>query len=310
MMSSPPQTWDGTVYAVRSGEFLRALLVAAMLLGCSPERERQPNPPRPTVRVVSLSPAASEVLLDLGAEGALIAVDSASHDLGGLGELPVVDLAASVDLAPDFVVVPTLMGGDQVIAERLREAGSDVVEFAPHDFDDAYRLCRTLGLRLGRVEEAQAFVRDHSRELALLSAASFGYQRPRVAAVVGVSPLEIAGGHSFTTDLIEIAGAESVTHGNDDLRVSMSPAELLAAAPDLVLVTSPAPMSEAERRQVRELLGDGPEVAYMAFDRQHFWLHDAVDTARQMRELVQPLVRGRLGPRPADVDPEPAGDVR
>ncbi len=32
----------------------------------------------------------------------------------------------------------------------------------------------------------------------------------------------------------------------------------------------------------------------MAFDPEHFWLHDAVDTARQLRELVQPLVRGRL----------------
>ena len=280
-----------------------------MLLGCSPEQERPLSPPRPTLRVVSLSPTASGVLLDLGAAGALIGVDSASRDLGGLGELPVVDLAASVDLAPDLVVVPTLTTGDQVVVERLREAGSDVVEFAPHDFDDAYGLCRSLGLRLGRVEEARAYVRDHSRELALMSAASFGFQRPRVAAVVSVAPLEIAGGHSFITDLIEIAGAESVTHGNDDLRVSMGRAELLAAAPDLVLVTSAEPMSEAERRQLRELLSDGPEVAFVAFDRQDFWLHDALDTARQIRELVQPLVRGRL-PDPRGAPQTIGGQLR
>ena len=280
---------------------LRAVLVAAILLGCSPERDALPNPSGPAARVVSLSATASEVLVKLGAAEALIAVDSESHGLAGLGELPVVDLAASVELAPDFVVVGVLTTGDQPIAERLRARGSDVIEFAPHDFDDAYRLCRMLGHRLGRVAETRAYVRGHARELALMSAASFGYQRPRVAAVVGLSPLELAGGHSFTTDLIEIAGAESVTHGNDDRRVPMSPAELLAAAPDLVVVTSSAPMPEGERRRVRQLLGDGHEVAFMVFDRQNFWLRRAVDTAREMRDLVQPLVRGRL-PNTAPVD--------
>lgn len=268
--------------------------MAALLPACGPEPEPPKGPSPTAARVVSLSSVGSEVLLSLGAAETLIAVDSDSHHLAGLGHLPIVDLAASVDFAPDLIVVPTLMDGDQAIVKRLRASGSDVVEFAPHDFDDAYALCHMLGLRLGRAEEARAYVRNHSRELAVMSAASFSYQRPRVAALVGLSPLEVAGGHSFTTDLIEIAGAESVTHGNDDLRVPMSLAELLSASPDLVLVTSPAPISEAEQRRVRKLLGDAPEVAFMAFDRQHFWLQDAVETARRMRELVQPLVRGRL----------------
>ena len=234
------------------------------------------------------------MLLDLGAAEALIAVDANSRDLDGLGEHPIVDLAAALELAPDLVVVSTLAGDDQSIALRLRAQGSDVIEFAPHDFDDAYDLCRELGLALGRVDEARAYVRRHSRELAVMSAAAFGDQRPRVAAVVGLSPLEVAGGHSFITDLIEIAGAESVTHGIDDLRVPMTPAELLAAAPDLVLVTRSTPISEAERRKVRAMLGAGPEVAFMAFDHQHFWLRSAVETARRLRELVQPLIHRRL----------------
>ncbi len=53
-------------------------------------------------------------------------------------------------------------------------------------------------------------------------------------------------------------------------------------------------LDDVHHRQLRELLGGGPEVAFMAFDREHFWLHDAVETARQLRDLVQPLVRGRL----------------
>jgi hypothetical protein len=37
--------------------------------------------------------------------------------------------------------------------------------------------------------------------------------------------------HSFTTDLIEIAGAESVTHGIDELRGPMTVAELPGTGP-------------------------------------------------------------------------------
>lgn len=271
------------------------LLLAATLFGCSPELEPAPNSSRVQPRVVSLSLAGTEVLLELGAAETLIAVDSDSRSLAGLEMLPaIVDLDASVALAPDLVIVPRLDRENLRIAERLRAQGSDVIEFAPHDFDDAYELCRVLGLRLGRAAEASTFVRRHSRELALMSAAAFGYQRPRVAVVVGLAPLEIAGGHSFSTDLVEIAGAESVTHGSDELRIPMTAAELLAAAPDLVVVTSASPMSEHDRRGVTALIGDGPEIAFMEFDRKHFWLRSAVEIARQLRELVQPLVRGPL----------------
>ena len=113
--------------------------------------------------------------------------------------------------------------------------------------------------------------------------------------------------HSFTTDLIEIAGAESVTHGIDELRVPMTVAELQASAPDLVLIVSASPISEDDRRDARALIGDGPEIAFMVFDRKHFWLRRAVETARQLRERLQPLVRGPLldpsGVTPLDVRP-------
>ena len=133
-----------------------------------------------------------------------------------------------------------------------------------------------------------------------MSADAYGYQRPRVAAVIGLRPLEVAGGHSFTTDLIEIAGAESVTHGREERRIAMTPAELRATGPDLVLVIQPTRLSAAEQRSVRGMLGDVREVAFLTFDRQRFWLRHAVETARLVRDRVQPLVAGRLPSTPAE----------
>lgn len=287
-----------------SGFFVRALLcVCAMLLGCGEERPPSPDPPAspaPMPRVVSLSPTASESLVLMGAAGALIAVDSESARLVALGDLPVVELVDCLDLAPELVVVSKPAGDDPRTVERLRASGSDVIEFAPHDFDDAYALWQMLGLRLGRATPARTAVRDHSRELAVMSADAYGYQRPRVAAVIGLTPLEVAGGHSFTTDLIEIAGAESVTHGREERRIAMTPAELRATAPDLVLVIQPTRLSAAEQRSVRDMLGDVREVAFLTFDRQRFWLRHAVETARLVRDRVQPLVAGRLPAPPAE----------
>jgi hypothetical protein len=42
------------------------------------------------------------------------------------------------------------------------------------------------------------------------------------------------------------------------------------------------------------MLGDGPELAFLAFDPREFWLHDADSIARELRALVHPLVRGPL----------------
>jgi ABC-type Fe3+-hydroxamate transport system substrate-binding protein len=308
-MNDPDPCADDAVKAMSNeglagGRQFRAIIAAAvylplLLIGCSSEPEPTDSlgpqaSTRSAARVVSLLPVATEMLLELGARDALVAVDPGSRALGGLEALPVVDLAGSVALAPDFVVVPALSDLDQPIADQLRAHGSEVIEFAPHDFDDVYRFCNELGFRLGRPESARAYVREHSRELAVMSAAAFGFRRPRVAALVALSPLEVAGGHSFITDLIEIAGAESVTHGNDDPRVAMSAAQLLATGPELLLVMTSAPLSEAERRTLRAMLGDGPEITFMVFDREHFWLRRAVEIAMQVREFVAPLVRGRL----------------
>jgi len=272
-----------------------------MPLGCGEDPEPSPADPGPMPQVVSLAPMASESLILIGGAEALVAVDSESGRLAELAHLPTVDLPGCLVLAPDLVVVPTLTGNDRFVAETLRANGSDVIEFAPHDFDDAYALWRLLGLALDRGEAARAAVLDHSRELAVMSAGAYGYQRPRVAAVVGLTPLEVAGGHSFTTDLIEIAGAESVTHGSEERRIAMTPAELLATAPDLVLVIQPSRLSAAEERDVRAMLGGARQIAFLAFDRQRFWLRHAVETARLVRDRVQPLVAGRLPRENAEV---------
>ncbi len=252
---------------------------------------RQPAAPARSARVVSLSPLASDLLLAWGGAASLVAVDRESRSLPGLGGLPVVDLASAAALEPDLVLVSGLRSADEALADALRAGGSEVVRVEPHDFDEAFALCRSLGGALVGSARAEAFVNSLGTELAQISGASFGRARPRVAAVVSVSPFELAGGHSFATDLIEIAGGRSVTHEIEERRIPTTVGQLLDTAPDVVLVTSPLPPSPPERERAQALLGGASRLAFFAFDSERFWVRDAVEVARRLRALVEPISR-------------------
>lgn len=293
----PPSRWVAPA-RVRKGCALGLLLAVLACerpgaAGAGPATE----PARPP-RVVSLAPVASDLLLALGASASLVGVDRESQGLPGLGGLPVVELADAVALEPDLVLVPRLPPADEAPATRLRAAGSELVEVAPHDLDDAFALCRSLGSRLVGSARAEAFLSSLGTQLAQISGASFGRVRPRIAAVVAVEPFELAGGHSFATDLIEIAGGRSVTHELEEQRIPTSGGDLLATAPDLVLMTGSELPSRSEQERLRSLLGAAPRLVFFAFDSERFWVRDAVEVARRLRALVEPLSREleRSGP--------------
>lgn len=263
-----------------------------MACGAEEEPAAAPQPVSPTsappLRVVSLSPAASRFLLDLGAAGALIGVDADSARVPALGRLPVVGLEDAAELSPDLVLVPALGPEEAPGLERLRARGSEVLTIAPRDYGEVFALCRGLGARVAGPVRAAALEVEIGRELAALAAESRGMRRPRVAALRSVEPFESAPAHSFETDLIELAGGTSTNHDHTPRRPPATPAELTASAPDLVLVVSETPLPEAARVAARRSLGELP-VAFFAFDRQRFWVRDGGAAVRRLRALIDPL---------------------
>lgn len=281
-----------------------ALVVSAALLACGADPNVKSAAARGTgFQVVSLSPLASEVLLAIGGEATLIAVDPGSQRLPELGHLPAVDLGQVAGLEPDLALLPPVENDETTIA-ALKESGVFVLEFAPHDFDDAFELCRLLGEALGKGDVMRAYIHELSEDLAHLSASTRGYVRPRVAAVLRLSPLEIAGGHSFTTDLIEIVGAESVTHGTEEPRIPTTVEELHRLTPDLVVLVSDTPWARHEQERARSALHDFPHIAFLTFDPDSIWLHGGAETARALRAFVEPFAQ-EFVPRPQNT-PNPA----
>ncbi len=282
----------------------RALLglILALLLACSADEELAPTSPQPALsapdsaaqRIVSVSALATRFVIELGAGRRLVGVDAQSSALPGLAHLPVVDLATAQHLAPDLVLFPAEVDAANPALRSLESAGTRLVEFAPHDFEDVFALCRGLGAQLVGVVSATLFERQIARPLALIGGISPALGRPRVVAVVSFEPLELAGGHSFETDLIEIAGGTSVTHGGDELRIAMTPERWDELSPDLVLVTTLEEASLAGKSAARARIPDRYRVEFFAFDRESFWLEEPEHDAERLRAIIasHSLARG------------------
>ena len=242
-------------------------------------------------RVVSLSPLASRFALAIGGAHRLVGVDADSAaSLPDLAGLPVVDLAGSTSLSPDLVLLRARPAAGDPVGLALLSQGAELVEFEPHDLEDVFDLCRRVGGRLVGSANALRFETDLARPLAQIGGDSFGLARPRVIALVGFDPLELAGGHSFETDLIEIAGGSSLTHGGSEPRLGLTASQLIHYAPDLILAVSSQPWTPDAQRAARAQLPDAARVEFFAFAKD-FWLDAPAEVAQRLRAVIEPLSR-------------------
>ena len=250
-----------------------------------PERSSVESTSEPS-RLVSLAPLATRFILALGAEETLVGLDAESRTLPGLYSLPGTTLAqVRQDLNADLILVKEIPLDDS-IERGLQAEGVTVFAFDPHDIEDVVALSRQIAPQLVGPQRAQNFERDLTHPLGLIGGLSSPTDRPRVLAIVGIDPIEIAGGHSFETDLIEIAGATSLTHGGEDTRTESTLSGIRAWSPDLLLVTSNAPLSKAEAETIRDALPAEIPVALFAFDRELFWLDHPEKDAMRLHELL------------------------
>ena len=283
----------------------RTLCALLLSLGCSPaavestdrSESNLDTPIREIPYLVSFSPIASRFLIAIGAEEQILGVDAESQQLPGLTDRPIVTLETAFQLGPSLVLVPERPENETDWRDGAIPAETRIVEFAPHDLEDVFELAQTVGEPLVGRERVNRFSLELSRPLAQIGGESFGQSRPRIAAVIDLDPLTLAGGHSFETDLIEIAGGSSVTHGGDETRKGVDDGDWSALSPDLVVVMTPSALSGTERKAALDALPDEFETLFFPFAAQSFWLDDPVVTARRFRTLVAERAR-RLDPLP------------
>jgi len=262
-----------------------ALGLLLALPGC---REKSPTG-IPPPRVVSLSAAGSRALLALGAGGSVVAVDAASRALiEEFAQLPEGEWSNLELHRPSLVVAPPLLPELEIRRASLGSHGIAVVEVAPHSFDEALALYRELAQELGLDEQAVlAPIRARGDALARLSVEALGRHRPRVAALVSIDPLVLAGGHSLVSDLLETVGADTITHGTAATRVPTSLEDLASRAPDWILLAPPQPLAADALGRLEHELAPIARIAFLSIEPDELWLSDPLPVARELRHVLQ-----------------------
>lgn len=212
----------------------------------------------PAGRIVSTVPSNTEILYALGLSNQVVGVTKycgATCNTTGkliIGGWVNPNCEKIRELKPDLIFA--FGGAQRKNLDQFREI-APTYSFEPTTVEATFRVILDIGRLTQRTPEAKVIVKKQqevlSRIRASLSALSPG-ERLRVARVFGASTNVItAGGKSFLTDVIRLAGGVNV-FGNEDDDYPQVPFERLAALnPDVLIVHGENDEAEAKRAAFR-----------------------------------------------------------
>jgi iron complex transport system substrate-binding protein len=210
------------------------------------ETGRKVTLPDHVQRVISLTPAITNTIFSLGGGSQLIAVTdyttypAEARQKPSVGNILHPSLERIVALHPDVVIAMSTLNSPETI-QSLERVGIPVFLVAGQNLAGIYRSIDTIGQVLGREGDARALSANLRAREQRVRAESDKGTHPRVLLLLSISPCIIAGHGAFITEMIEAAGARSVT---DDIKqdwVRVSVESMLPRSPDYLLALMDAP---------------------------------------------------------------------
>jgi iron complex transport system substrate-binding protein len=192
-------------------------------------------------RVVSLTPATTEILFAIGAGDRVVGRDEyskwpdAARQVPSLGPGLRPNVEAVIAARPDLVLLYASQD-NRPAAQRLRAAGIMTAAFKVDSIEQFERTTRLLG-RLTRDSARAALVADTVLRT-LDSVRTLTASLPRVSVVMPVydNPLYVIGGGSFMSQLVTIAGGRNIYDSIPQPSPAVTFEDIVRRDPDAVLV--------------------------------------------------------------------------
>jgi iron complex transport system substrate-binding protein len=220
------------VDALRAGAFTtRDMTGRDVTLAASPQR------------IVSLVPSVTEILYALGAEHLLVGVTDfcdfppEARRRPKVGGMVAPSLEAIIALRPDLVIA-TNEGTREDTFTQLSRVGVPVYLVAAHHVADVTSLMRRLGELTGREAAAGPLVAGLEQRIEAVKKAVLPLARPRVLYVLWPEPLIVPGRGALVTELIQLAGGQSLTADDPDAWPRYSLEAAVAKSPEVILLAN------------------------------------------------------------------------
>ena len=270
-----------------------SLVTPAILAHAASVRGREQAGAKPPARVISLVPAATEMLFAVGAGPRVVGVSSFDHfppeveRIERVGALLDPNVERILALRPDLVVV--YRSQTDLIAQLGRAQIATFV-YAHAGLADVTSTLRELGARVGAGDRAGTLASDIERRIDALRKRYANGPRPKTLVVIGRDALALrgiyaSGGVGFIHDMLMAAGADNVFADTKREAVQATSELILARAPEVVL----------------ELRGDPIDAATQAKELQTWNALASVPAVRNKRVRVIADARTVIpGPRVAE----------
>jgi iron complex transport system substrate-binding protein len=199
-------------------------------------------------RLICLLPSVVDDVYALGAGADVVAVSDytkypeAARAKPSIGPPLNPSLETIVSLRPDLI----LGGGDMNRADliaHLEKLGIPVFMVEPHGVEGIYRSLADIGAALNRDAAAQELVASLRHREGAVRAQARGQSTVSILMPVWYDPVVTIGRRAYITELVELAGAHSVTDDIQQEWPQVSLESLLAHPPDALLLVRGSKMS-------------------------------------------------------------------
>jgi iron complex transport system substrate-binding protein len=214
--------------------------LAVMLAGCKPAPAPLPRSSSSTPRIISLAPSITEIVYALNATNELIGRSSACDyppaavsNVPVIGDFGVPSLERMVALKPDQVLYTDV--ADPLMESKMQRVGLHPVHIACTRLADIPPALIHVGQLVSREADARIMASNlvEQIEIARHEATAFT-NRPRVLVLIWHDPFYAAGGQSFVSDLISLAGGQNIGDEINRDYFQASSEWVLAHDPDIV----------------------------------------------------------------------------
>jgi len=262
-------------------------------------------------RIVTLTPATTEILFKLGAGPRVVATTDFDDyppeavALPDVASYTAVDVEKIVGLETDLVIAGGNFFNDPAAITQLRELGVPVVVTYAPDIATVLKDIELIGTAVGLASEARDLTAAMRAEFDQVEAATADLPKPRVFYELdATTDIYTAADDSFVAEMIELAGGDPITTGSPtDFSISIE--KLVAADPEVIVLGDSVYGVTAEAVAARP--GWGVMTAVKTGDIRG--VNDLVVTrpgprlVEGLRELAQAIHPAVTVPSPAPVAP-------
>jgi len=254
-----------------------------------------PSPPR---RIVSLVPSVTETLFAIGAQDVLVGVTdfcnypAAARQKPSVGGMLAPSLETIVVLKPDLVIA-TIAGNREETFTQLARLKIPVYVVNPTRLADVLDLISRLGALTSHEAEAARLTASLGARIEAVSRSVAGLRRPRVLYVLWPDPLIVPARATLVSELLVLAGGDSVTAGGGDGYPRYSLEAAVARSPEVIILashnTGQGPIERDKWERFTELPAvKSGRVYTVSGDLMHRYGPRLVDGLEQLGRLIHP----------------------